>query len=177
MKAVTWQGKRDVRVETVPDPRIVDPTDAIVRVTSTGICGSDLHLYETLGSFIDPGDILGHEPMGVVEEVGAEVKDLAPGDRVVIPFKHLVRALSGVYGGAISPMPLLQMFDKQITVRMGQANVWNWVDDLLPLVTGDDDPLGVDTYATHHIPLAEAPHGYDIFQKKQDGAFKVVLNP
>ena len=86
-------------------------------------------------------------------------------------------SLSGVYGGAASPMPLLQMFDKQITMRMGQANVRRWVDDILPLVTGDDDPLGVDHFATHHMRLEDAPHGYDIFQKKQDGAFKVVLNP
>ena len=86
MKAVTWQGKRDVRVETVPDPEIREPTDAIIRVTSSGICGSDLHLYEVLGSFLDPGDVLGHEPMGVVEEVGAEVANIRPGDRVVVPF-------------------------------------------------------------------------------------------
>lgn len=86
MKAVTWQGKRDVRVETVPDPEIHEPTDAIIKVTSTGICGSDLHLYEVLGSFIDPGDVLGHEPMGVVEEVGAAVTNIKPGDRVVVPF-------------------------------------------------------------------------------------------
>ena len=86
MKAVTWQGRRDVQVTDVPDPRIEEPTDAIVRITSTGICGSDLHLYEVLGPFIDPGDVLGHEPMGVVEEVGTEVAEIAPGDRVVIPF-------------------------------------------------------------------------------------------
>src|ERR687889_1036966 len=86
MKAVTYHGKRDVRVDTVPDPTIQEPTDAIVRVTSTGICGSDLHLYEVLGAFIDEGDILGHEPMGIVEAVGADVKHIAPGDRVVIPF-------------------------------------------------------------------------------------------
>ena len=86
MKAVTWHGKRDVRVDTVPDPTIEDPTDAIVRITSTGICGSDLHLYEVLGPFLDEGDILGHEPMGIVEEVGAEVTDIRAGDRVVIPF-------------------------------------------------------------------------------------------
>ena len=86
MKAVTWQGKRDARVEAVPDPRIQHPTDAIVRVTSSGICGSDLHLYEVLGSFIDPGDVLGHEPIGVVEEVGAEVTGIKPGGRVVVPF-------------------------------------------------------------------------------------------
>src|SRR3954453_20689470 len=86
MKAVAWHGTRDVRVDTVDDPKIEQPTDAIVRVTSSGICGSDLHLYEVLGPFIDAGDILGHEPMGVVEEVGAEVTHIAPGDRVVIPF-------------------------------------------------------------------------------------------
>ena len=86
MKAVTWQGTHDVRVDTVPDPEIEHPTDAIIQVTSSGICGSDLHLYEVLGPFIDAGDILGHEPMGIVEEVGAEVTHIAPGDRVVIPF-------------------------------------------------------------------------------------------
>ena len=86
MKAVTWHGMHDVRVDTHPDPTIEEPTDAIVRVTSTGICGSDLHLYEVLGAFIDEGDILGHEPMGIVEAVGSEVEHIAPGDRVVVPF-------------------------------------------------------------------------------------------
>ena len=393
MKAVTWHGTHDVRVDTVPDPAIQEPTDAIVRVTSTGICGSDLHLYEVLGPYIDAGDILGHEPIGVVEDVGAEVTHIAAGDRVVIPFNiscghcfmcqsglmsqcettqvreqgtgaallgytklygqvpggqaeylrvpqahfgpikvpdgppddrfvylsdvlptawqaveyadipddgsvvvlglgpigemscriaqhrgaglvigidlvperiaragahgvhtidvdssddvpaqvreltggrgpdavidavgmeahgapigklahrlagllpdaaarklietagidrlsalhlaiELVRrggtvSLSGVYGGAISPMPLLQMFDKQITIRMGQANVRRWVDDLLPLLA-NGDPLGVEGFATHHLPLEDAPRAYEIFQKKQDGAFKILLRP
>jgi threonine dehydrogenase-like Zn-dependent dehydrogenase len=81
MKAVTFHGRRDVRVDEVPDPSIQQPTDAIVRITSTAICGSDLHLYEVLGMFIDEGDVLGHEPMGIVEEVGAEVKHIKPGDR------------------------------------------------------------------------------------------------
>jgi len=394
MKALTWHGVHDVRVDTVDDPRIEEPTDAIVKVTSSGICGSDLHLYEVLGAFIDAGDVLGHEPMGIVEEVGSEVTHIKAGDRVVIPFNiscghchtcgnglqsqcettqvreygtgasllgytklygqvpggqaeylrvpqahygpikvpegppddrfvylsdvlptawqgveyanvpegetvlvlglgpigemctrvaqhrgagrvigvdlvperleraaaHGVEALnledhddlpdvvrdltdgrgpiavidavgmeahgspvgklahrltgflpdavaqqvmtkagidrlaalhmaielvqrggtvslSGVYGGAASPMPLLQMFDKQITMRMGQANVKRWIDDILPLLTGDDDPLGVDDYATHRVPLADAPHAYEIFQKKQDEAFKVLLQP
>ena len=394
MKAVAWHGNHDVRVDTVDDPSIEQPTDAIVRITSTGICGSDLHLYEVLGAFIDPGDILGHEPMGIVEEVGAEVTHIKPGDRVVIPFNvscghcytcgkglqsqcettqvrdydtgaallgytklygqvpggqaellrvpqaqygpikvpegppddrfvylsdvlptawqaveyadvpdgetvlvlglgpigemctriaqhrgagkvigvdlvperlerargHGVEALnlddhddlpavvrgltdgrgpisvidavgmeahgspvgklahrlagllpdavarpvvqkagidrlaalhmaielvqrggtislSGVYGGAVSPMPLIQMFDKQINLRMGQANVKRWIDDLLPLVSGDDDPLGVDGYATHRLPIDDAPRAYEIFQKKQDGAFKILLQP
>jgi threonine dehydrogenase-like Zn-dependent dehydrogenase len=394
MKAVAWHGTHDVRVDTVPDPTIQHPTDAIIRVTSTGICGSDLHLYEVLGPYIDAGDVLGHEPMGVVEEVGSQVEHIAPGDRVVIPFniscghcfmcdhglqsqcettqvreyntgaallgytklygqvpggqaeflrvpqahygpikvpegppddrfvylsdvlptawqaveyadvpnggtvlvlglgpigemscriaqhrgaeqvigldlvpERLARArshgvtaidiehsddvpglvrdltsgrgpdavidavgmeahgapigrlahrlagllpdvaarkvietagidrlsalhlaielvrrggtvsLSGVYGGAISPMPLLQMFDKQLTIRMGQANVRRWIDDLVPLVSDEGDPLGVADFATHRLPLDEAPHAYEIFQKKQDGAFKILLRP
>ncbi|MEA2266922.1 MAG: hypothetical protein QOE27_2505 [Solirubrobacteraceae bacterium] len=395
MRAVTWHGTRDVRVDTVTDPTIEAPTDAVIRVTSSGICGSDLHLYEVLGPFLEPGDILGHEPMGVVEAVGPEVTNIAPGDRVVIPFNiscghcfmcdrglqsqcettqvheqgtgaalfgytklygqvpggqaellrvpqaqygpikvpdgppddrfvylsdvlptawqaveyadvpdggtvlvlglgpigemstriaqhrgagrvlavdlvperldrarahgvealdlndydgdlpeavremtdgrgpasvidavgmeahgapagklahriaamlpdalarpmtekagidrlsalhtaiELVRrggtiSLSGVYGGAVSPMPLIQMFDKQINLRMGQANVKRWIDEIMPLVGGDEDPLGVESFATHHVPLDEAPHAYEIFQKKEDGAFKILLTP
>src|SRR5918998_1682970 len=88
MKALVWHGKRDVRVDTVPDPTIDEPTDVIVRITSTGLCGSDLHLYEVLGPFLDEGDILGHEPMGIVEEVGPGVTEVARGDRVVIPFNN-----------------------------------------------------------------------------------------
>ena len=85
-------------------------------------------------------------------------------------------SLIGVYGGMADPMPLMTMFDKQIQLRMGQANVKRWVDDIMPLLT-DDDPLGVDTFATHRLPLSEAPHAYEIFQKKQDGAVKIVLKP
>lgn len=393
MKAVTWHGKRDVRVETVPDPRIEQPTDAIIEITSTNICGSDLHLYEVLGAFMNPGDILGHEPMGIVRDVGRDVTNLAVGDRVVIPFQiscgscymcdqqlytqcettqvrdqgmgaalfgyselygevpggqaellrvpqaqfthikvpagpldsryvylsdvlptawqavayaaipaggsvtvlglgpigdmaariaahlgydviavdrvreRLARAeargirtvdlddagdklgdlirdltngrgtdsvidavgmeahgspvakraqqitgllpdalakpmmqkasvdrldalysaidivrrggtisLIGVYGGMADPLPMLTLFDKQVELRMGQANVKKWVDDIMPLLT-DDDPLGVDSFASHTLPLAEAPHAYDIFQKKQDGAVKIILKP
>jgi threonine dehydrogenase-like Zn-dependent dehydrogenase len=373
MKAVTWHGKRDVRVESVPDPKIEQPTDAIVEITSTNICGSDLHLYEVLGAFMKPGDILGHEPMGIVREVGAETGDLRVGDRIIVPFQiscgschmcdqklftqcettqvrdqgmgaalfgyseiygeipggqaellrvpqaqfthikvpvgppdsrfvylsdvlptawqavayadipdggsvavlglgpigdmaariadHLgyrvialgrldsslgdairdltdgrgtdsvidavgmeahgspaakfaqqvtgilpdalgkrlmqtagvdrltalysaidiVRrggtiSLIGVYGGMADPLPMLTLFDKQVTLRMGQANVKKWVDDIMPLLT-DDDPLGVDDFATHVLPLDQAPHAYEIFQKKQDGAVKVILKP
>ena len=394
MKALTWHGAHDVRVDTVPDPSIEQPTDAIIKVTSTGICGSDLHLYEVLGPYLDKGDVLGHEPMGIVEEVGAEVTHIKPGDRVVIPFNiscghcwmcdtglqsqcettqvreydtgaallgytklygqvpggqaEFLRVPQAHYGpikvpdgppddrflylsdvlptawqaveyanipkggsvvvlglGPIGEMctriaqhqgaetvigidlvadrlaranahgvvaldleehddipgrireltggrgpdsvidavgmeahgapiaKLAQRLDRPAAgrrgaqadrdgrhrpprraaprdrarpprrdrlavrrlrrrrepdaadadvrqadhLRMGQANVRRWIDDILPLLTGDDDPLGVDNYATHHIPLEEAPHGYEIFQKKQDGAFKVVLNP
>jgi threonine dehydrogenase-like Zn-dependent dehydrogenase len=393
MKAVTFHGKRDVRVDTVPDPVIEQPTDAIVRITSSGICGSDLHLYEVMGAFMDEGDILGHEPMGIVEEVGAEVTQIAPGDRVVIPFNvscgscwmcdqklysqcettqnrdrgkgasllgytklygqvpggqaELLRvpqahfgpikvpegppderfvylsdvlptawqavdyaaipaggtvavfglgpigqmsarialhhgagevfgidlvserlemasrhgvtpvdtrehddiggalrertggrgpdsvidavgmeahgapfgklahqlssmlpdavtqklfetagvdrlsvlhsaidvvrrggtiSLSGVYGGMADPMPMMDLFDKQVQLRMGQANVKRWIEDILPLLS-DEDPLGVEDLATHRLPLDQAPHGYEIFQAKEDGAIKVLLNP
>jgi threonine dehydrogenase-like Zn-dependent dehydrogenase len=86
-------------------------------------------------------------------------------------------SLSGVYGGAASPMPLIQMFDKQIKLRMGQANVRRWIDDILPLLEGDDDPLGVEDFATHHVPLEDAPQAYEIFQKKEDNAFKILLKP
>ena len=86
-------------------------------------------------------------------------------------------SLSGVYGGAADPINLLQLFDKQLTLKMGQANVRRWIDDILPLLEGDDDPLGVESFATHHLPLTEAPAAYEMFQKKQDGAFKVVFRP
>ena len=85
-------------------------------------------------------------------------------------------SLSGVYGGAVDPMPMFQLFDKQIQLRMGQANVRAWTDELLAMLV-DDDPFGVDTFATHHLPLDEAPKAYEQFQKKEDGMVKVVFKP
>jgi threonine dehydrogenase-like Zn-dependent dehydrogenase len=85
-------------------------------------------------------------------------------------------SLSGVYGGTADPLPMLNIFDKQIQLRMGQANVKRWVDDILPLLD-DNDPLGVDDFATHRVPIDEAPRAYEMFQKKEDGAIKVVLDP
>lgn len=86
MRALCWHGKGDVRVDKVPDPRILDPRDAIIRITTTAICGSDLHLLNGVVPTLEEGDVLGHEPMGIVEEVGSAVKNLRPGDRVVVPF-------------------------------------------------------------------------------------------
>jgi threonine dehydrogenase-like Zn-dependent dehydrogenase len=393
MRALAYHGRRDVRIDTVPDPRIEEPTDAIVRMTTTAICGSDLHLYEVLGPFIEEGSILGHEPMGVVEEVGSEVTELSAGDRVVIPFQiscgscfmcdqglqtqcettqvreqgmgamlfgytklygskdggqaeylrvpqaqythikvpdgppderfvylsdvlptawqaveyagipdggsvtilglgpigdmaarvamhrghrvigvdlvperlervrsrgaevldlrehdddlaevirgmtdgrgtdsvidavgmeahgspgakiaqqitgllpdavaekmmekagidrlhafylaiDIVRrggtiSLIGVYGGMADPLPMLTIFDKQIQLRMGQANVKRWADEIMPLLM-NGDPLGVEDFHTHQVPLEQAPRAYEMFQKKEDGAVKVLLKP
>jgi threonine dehydrogenase-like Zn-dependent dehydrogenase len=86
-------------------------------------------------------------------------------------------SLSGVYGGALDPMPMMELFDKQVQLRMGQANVRRWVDDIIPLLERDDDPLGVEDLATHRLPLDEAPRAYEIFQKKQEGAIKILLQP
>jgi len=379
LKAVVWHGKEDVRVDSVPDPIIQEPTDAIVRITSTAICGSDLHLYSKLSPLMREGDIIGHEPMGIVEEVGSSVEHIMPGDRVVVPFNiscgncyfcdrqlysqcettqvreqgkgaslfgytslygsvpggqaeylrvpqahfgpikvpegppderflflsdvvptswqavayadvpeggtlgiwglgpigqmcarialhqgagrvigvdaiperlslatrygvetidfggvdkvrdvvldltdgrgvdsaidavgmeasgslvgsilqttkvQLDRAtalrecmasirrggtlsISGVYAGPIQAFPLGDLFDMQVQVRMGQANVWRWVDDIMPLLT-DEDPLGTEDLKTHEMALDDAPYGYEIFQEKRDGAIKIVLKP
>jgi threonine dehydrogenase-like Zn-dependent dehydrogenase len=394
VRAVTWQGVEDVRVEALPDPRIEEPTDAVVEVTSTAICGSDLHLYRPLAPFMEPGDVLGHEVMGRVVAVGSEVDQIAPGDRVVVPFNiscgrchmcglqlyaqcettqvrehrkgaalfgytklyghvpggqadlvrvpqahfgpvkvpegppddrylflsdvlptawqavayadvppggslaviglgpigqmacrvarhqgvekvfgvdlvperlamaerhgaeavdagHLddvpeaLRALTGgrgpdavidavgmeahgapvaaamqraasvlprsvgaalamragvdrlaalrtaidavrrggtlsivgVYGGAADPIPMLELFDKGVQVRLGQAHVRRWVPEILPVLERDDDPLGLSDFVTHRLPLEEAPRAYAMFQAKEDGAIKVVLTP
>jgi threonine dehydrogenase-like Zn-dependent dehydrogenase len=85
-------------------------------------------------------------------------------------------SLVGVYGGMADPLPMLTMFDKQVQLRMGQANVLRWVDDILPLLT-DADPLGTETFATHRLPLEQAPEAYDMFQNKRDGAVKILLQP
>lgn len=393
MRAVTWQSKGTVAVEEVADPRLQEPTDAVVRVTSTAICGSDLHLYTVLAPYLSKGDVLGHEAMGIVEEVGDAVTHVRPGDRVVVPFtiscghcrfcttglqsqcettqvtkedkgaalfgytrlygsvpggqaerlrvphadyglvkvpetgadehwlflsdilptawqgvryagigagatavvvglgpvgqlaaacaQHLGAAqvialdlvperlerarsrgittidvtevkdvaaavrdltdglgadgvvdavgmeahgnpiaqaaiaatsslpgpiaraaterfgidrlaalhtaiecarrggtvsISGVYGGMADPMPMMTMFDRQLTVRMGQANVRSWTDELRSLLEGGD-PFGVDDLVTHRVGLSEAPAAYEMFQKKSDGCLKIVLDP
>jgi threonine dehydrogenase-like Zn-dependent dehydrogenase len=393
MKALTWHGIEDVRVTDVPDPVITDTTDAIVRVTSTAICGSDLHLYGVLAPYLQPGDVLGHEFMGIVEQVGPDVATLAVGDRVVVPFniscgrcwmcqrglfaqcettqntqtgkgaslfgytslygsvpggqaeyvrvphadfgpiviptempderflylsdilptawqaveyadvgandtlavlglgpvgqlavrsalhrgvgrvigvdlvpdriekarasgaevidandtdvaqalldltdgrgpdavidavgmeahgnplsekvigaasrlpKPVARqaiervgidrlaalhtavaavrrggtlSISGVYGGSADPMPMMELFDKGLTLRMGQCHVRRWSDELLDIVRAEDDVLGLEGLATHHAGLADAPELYRIFQEKQDECLKVVLTP
>ena len=86
-------------------------------------------------------------------------------------------SVSGVYGGMADPLPMLTMFDKQLTIRMGQANVRRWIEDLLPMVNDDSDPLGLEKFATHHVLLDQAPQAYQDFMNKEDGAVKVLLRP
>jgi threonine dehydrogenase-like Zn-dependent dehydrogenase len=129
------------------------------------------------------GDIIGHEPLGVVEEVGSGVSHVQPGDRVVVPFNVAcggrggTLSLTGVYAGLYPLAPIGDIFDRQLAIRMGQANVLRWVDELLPLVVRDDDPLGTGDLVTHVLPLADAPSAYERFQRKKDGMIKVVLRP
>jgi threonine dehydrogenase-like Zn-dependent dehydrogenase len=85
-------------------------------------------------------------------------------------------SISGVYGGMADPLPMRVLFDKQIQIRMGQANVLRWVPEIMPLLL-DGDPLRTDSFASHHLPLSDAPGAYEKFQKKEDGSFKVVLQP
>ena len=400
MRALTWQGNEQVEVADVPDPQILEPNDIIIKVTSTAICGSDLHLYGPLGACLKPGDVLGHEAMGIVVEAGPRIRNLAEGDRVVVPFniscgycwmcsrglfaqcettqvkdqgkgaalfgytslygsvpggqaeylrvpeaqfgpvriphgppdeqflylsdilptawqavayaaappdgtlavlglgpvgqlatriaRHLgiervigvdrvperraaalgygvevidpddlddiadgliamtggrgpdaiidavgmeahghrepagnklataaqkatgllpdavaqrltdnagadrldalhaavtaVRrggtvSVTGVYGGEADPMPMMEMFDRGIQLRMGQAHVKRWISEIMPLVNDDADPLGVKDLATHHLALEDAPRGYEMFRDKADGCIKVVLQP
>jgi threonine dehydrogenase-like Zn-dependent dehydrogenase len=128
---------------------------------------------------------LAHELAGLLPDAVTQVMmDKAGLDRLSVLHATIdaVRrggtiSLSGVYGGAADPMPMMDLFDKQIQLRMGQANVKRWIDDILPLVTGEEDPLGVEDLATHKLPLDQAPHAYEIFQKKEDGAIKVLLEP
>ena len=86
-------------------------------------------------------------------------------------------SVSDVYGGEVDPMPIMEMFDHGVQLRMGQAHVKRWIDDLMPVVIDSHDPLGVQTFGTHHLPLEQAPHGSDIFRNKTDGCLKVVLQP
>ena len=126
-----------------------------------------------------------HKVVGMLPDVLAEPLMKAAGmDRLTAlhsAFDAVRRggtvSISGVYGGAADPMNMMQMFDKQVQVRMGQANVRAWTDDILALLNRDEDVLGVEEFATHHLSLDEAPQAYESFQKKEDGAVKIVFRP
>src|SRR5215216_5797741 len=162
MKALCWHGKTDIRCDEVPDPKIEHPRDAIVEVTSCAICGSDLHLYDGFMPGMQSGDIMGHEFMGEVVEVGAENKKLKVGDRVVVPFT----IVCGEFGGVMN---------KGLTIRTGQTHVNRWTDDLLRRIEeGQIDPSFV---ITHRVKLEDGPDMYKKFRDKEDGCIKVVLHP
>jgi threonine dehydrogenase-like Zn-dependent dehydrogenase len=128
---------------------------------------------------------LAHQIAGMLPDAVTRVMmDKAGIDRLSVLYNAIdaVRrggtiSLSGVYGGSADPMPMMDLFDKQIQLRMGQANVRRWVADIRPLLEDDADPLGVEDLATHKLPLDQAPHAYEIFQRKQDGAIKILLQP
>jgi len=119
-------------------------------------------------------------PDGVAQKI-ADVAAVDRLDALHVAVKAVRRggtvSVSGVYGGEIDPMPMMEMFDRGVQLRMGQAHVKRWIDDLMPLVGDTSDPLGVVSFATHHLSLEQAPHGYEIFRNKDDGCIKVVLQP
>jgi threonine dehydrogenase-like Zn-dependent dehydrogenase len=193
------RGYRVIGVDLVPE--------RLERVHGRGIDVLDLNKHEDdLGDVIrDETD--GRGPESVIDAVGMEAHGAPTGKLVQtmasflpdsLEAKLMQRAgvdrlgalyaaidivrrggtisLSGVYGGMADPLPMLQLFDKQVQLRMGQANVWRWIPELLPLVS-DGDPLGADGFASHHLPLADAPEAYEKFQKKTDGFVKVRLQP
>jgi threonine dehydrogenase-like Zn-dependent dehydrogenase len=192
MKALCWEGVGRVRVESVPDPKILNPRDAIVRITSTAICGSDLHLYDGFISTMAKGDILGHEVMGEVVELGHEVMSLGVGARVVVPATatdrtHAVRqaivacrkggtvSIPGVYGGLLDKFPLGMAFAKGLTSKMGQTHVQRYMKPLLERIRkGEIDPTFV---ITHRMRLDDAADGYAQFKQHQDECIKIVLKP
>jgi len=128
---------------------------------------------------------LAHQLAGLLPDpVSAKVTEKVGVDRLSVLHAAIdsVRrggtiSLSGVYGGMVDPMPMMDLFDKQIQLRMGQANVRRWINEIMPLLEDEADPLGVEDLATHKLPLEQAPHAYEIFQKKQDGAIKILLQP
>jgi threonine dehydrogenase-like Zn-dependent dehydrogenase len=121
-------------------------------------------------------DAVGMEAHGHEEAAGSKLAEVAQRATGLLP-DRLAQKITDVYGGEVDPMPMMEMFDRGIQLRMGQAHVKRWIDDLMPMVTDSGDPLGVTSFATHHLPLEQAPHGYEIFRNKDDGCIKVILQP
>jgi threonine dehydrogenase-like Zn-dependent dehydrogenase len=192
------RGHRVIGVDLVPE--------RLERVRSRGVEVLDLNEHDDLAEHIremtdgrgtdsvidavgmeahgSPVGKIAHQMVGLLPDVlGEKIMQKGGVDRLNAFYLAIdvVRrggtiSLSGVYGGEADPLPMLTMFDKQVQLRMGQANVKRWVDDILPLLT-DEDPLGVEAFATHKLPLDKAPDAYEMFQKKQDGAIKIVFQP
>jgi threonine dehydrogenase-like Zn-dependent dehydrogenase len=171
-------------VETLDDSDVDDVASALIELVDGR--GPDA-VVDAVGmeAHDSPLGKLGHTVVGALPDaLAAPLADKVAIDRLGAlhtAIKAVRRggtvSVSGVYGGEVDPMPVMEMFDRGITMRLGQCHVRRWIDDVLPVVLDDADPLGTLDLTTHHLPLEQAPHGYDIFQKKQDGCIKVVLKP
>jgi threonine dehydrogenase-like Zn-dependent dehydrogenase len=172
VKALTWRGKENVQVTEVPDPRIEEPTDASIEVTSTHPVASKLASAAEKVAGLMPDAV----PQQVTDKAGVDRLDALYAALKGVRRGGMV-SISGVYGGEVDPLPRMQMFDRGIQVRMGQAQVHRWIGELMPIVMDDADPLRTLQLATHYLPLADAPRGYEMFRAKEDGCIKVVLQP
>jgi len=147
-------------------------TDSVVDAVGMEAHGSPAaEAFQTVGGMLP--DVVART---VIENVGVD-RLAALTTAIATVRRGGTLSISGVYGGTADPLNMMQLFDKGLQIRMGQAHVRRWVDDLMPLVSDESDPLGIMDLTTHRLPLDEAPHGYEIFQKKEDGAIKVVLQP
>jgi threonine dehydrogenase-like Zn-dependent dehydrogenase len=160
MKALTWHGRSDVRYESVPDPSIVDATDAIVRITSTAICGSDLHLYDGFNPFML---MMETDRAHVLREA---ILCCRPGGTISIP---------GVYFGVADKIPLGPFMNKGLTLRTGQTHMPKYLEPLLRRV--EENSVDLSFIITHTAPLSRGPELYQTFRDKQDGCIKCVLKP
>lgn len=162
MRALCWEGVHKIRVENVPDPTIINPRDAIIKVTLTAICGSDLHLYDGYIPSMQKTRLGTDRPHALRQVIQACRK----GGTVSVP---------GVYGGFLDKFPFGAAFAKGLSFRMGQTHVHRYLRPLLERIQrGDIDPSFV---ITHRLTLDEGPEGYDIFKHKEDNCIKVVLKP
>jgi threonine dehydrogenase-like Zn-dependent dehydrogenase len=171
-----------------PDPQLINPRDAIIRVTSTAICGSDLHLYNGVIPSTQKGDILGHEFKGEVVEIGTGVKNLSLGDRVVVPFTIDEQAIyccrkggtvpiPGVYAGYLDKVPFGAAFGKGLKMAMGQTHAHHYLQPLLERVTGNGQECFDPTYiVTHRLPLDQAALADETFNEAKNDCVKVVLH-
>jgi threonine dehydrogenase-like Zn-dependent dehydrogenase len=158
MKALCWFGKEDVRYTTVENPRVIDPDDAVIKVSLTAICGSDLHLYDGAMPSMREGDILGHEAMDEVVEAGPAVRTLKKGDRIVVPFPIACGQCFFCRKGLFAACDTTNPNKKDAARVMGES------------------PVAIYGYS-HLLPLSGGPDGYRMFRDKQDGCIKVVMRP
>jgi threonine dehydrogenase-like Zn-dependent dehydrogenase len=194
-----YRGARAIGIDLVPERRemawrngveVMDPSDdedfaAALRDRTDGRGPHSVIDAVGMEAHGSPGASMAQRFVGLLpDRIAAPLMQKAGIDRLAALHQaiEVVRrggtiSISGVYGGALDPMPMLQLFDKGVQIRMGQAHVKRWIDDLLPLLTGDTDPLGINDLTTHQLPLAEAPAAYEMFQAKKDGAIKIVLKP